>query len=85
MLEAMIARLPRGSWAVFVAGQEVKCPGTFLGRRGDELACEQRLGDVSAGTIVRVRIVFNGTTAEPPTIVQKCKRCERLYELQTIT
>ena len=70
-------------WAVFVAGEEVRCPGTFIGRRSEQLPCEARLGNVSARTIVRVRLVGMEMGAEPPTVVQKCRRCGALYELQT--
>jgi hypothetical protein len=67
-------------WAVFVAGQDIRCPAP-----GRELpVCRQNLGEVLPGTVVRIRL------ARPPAergsgFTRICKHCKALLEQQEIT
>lgn len=58
--------LPRGSWAIFVAGEQARCPN-----------CNERIGDVVAARVT-VRILQNGDASDGPALIEKCTGYERV-------
>jgi hypothetical protein len=65
-----------GGWAVFVAGQDIRCPGP-----GRAIAsCGDKLGEVSRGTIVRIRAAPPEQQRHPPSFTRVCRKCKSLLE-----
>jgi hypothetical protein len=61
------------AWRVHRSGDTVRCPH-----------CGSVIGEVPAGTIVRIRL--RGATPAAPSFQQRCrvKECRRDYELQAL-
>ena len=70
-----------GDWAVFHAGDKIKCPGFY--RTGEK--CTATIGEVyDENSVVRVRYGrHNKTLDDWPGYFRVCKECRSLLEVQS--
>jgi hypothetical protein len=69
-------------WAVFVAGQVIRCPGR--GRGHEWSNCRQGLGVVSHQSVVWIRVAPSDGGLHPPSITRICKACKSTLEQKTM-
>jgi hypothetical protein len=65
--------MPPDRWRVFQPGDKARCP-----------YCRGSLGflEITAGTVLQVR--KRGPTTTPPSVIERCRKCEGYYEKQIL-
>lgn len=74
---------PSAGWRTITRG-EARCPGTLQRRDGSSGYCEHKIGDVAKESVVRLRVLPDGTAPNPAALLHKCRRCDAQLEIQVL-